>query len=304
MIVHVLNHASRLSVDRGCLVCTTADEKQRRAPLDDIETVVIAARGVHFSADCIRALLSRKAIILHCDENYRPVGKSAGLNYVLHQETFERQINMPQAFASELWHKLLHAKIENQAFVLDAIGADHKLHQYLADNNTDEGNTARHYWGYYFKRFGSANPGTRERKGAADPVNGMLNYGYAVMGALVHRAILAHGLNPVLGVHHLHRFKSDPLVYDLMEPLRPLCDFMLLRFRKENPDKKIDEWVKFAAANLVASRLKDAAGKKISLVLAIDRFVSSVENSYRNGGFKLLYVPALKGINFEAEETE
>jgi CRISP-associated protein Cas1 len=50
----------------------------------------------------------------------------------------------------------------------------------------------------------------------------MLNYGYTVLAALCHRSLLIHGLTPALGVKHMPRYRSTPLVFDLMEPFRPL----------------------------------------------------------------------------------
>ena len=77
-IIHILQHASHLSIDRGCLVLKTEDKKERRAPLSDILAVIVAARGISFSADCLSAIIKKGGIILHCDENYRPIGKTVG----------------------------------------------------------------------------------------------------------------------------------------------------------------------------------------------------------------------------------
>ncbi|MDR2192755.1 MAG: type II CRISPR-associated endonuclease Cas1, partial [Endomicrobium sp.] len=239
-IIHILNHASRLSVDRGCLVCDIPEKAQRRVPLEDILAVIVAAKGVSFSCECLSALLRHNSVVLHCDHNYKPIGKTVGLHRVVHNELVDGYIFQDIFFLRQLWDEILLAKIRNQAYVLDNIYATHKLWEYVKSKNLDEGNAARHYWKFYFKNFGRISPGIRNTKGAQDPVNGMLNYGYAVLSAMCHRLLLAHGFNTSIGIYHKYRFRSDPLVYDVMEPLRAFCDFMLLRFRQSNMRKQID----------------------------------------------------------------
>ena len=56
----------------------------------------------------------------------------------------------------------------------------------------------------------------------------MLNYGYAVLRAIVARALCASGLHPSLGVHHHNRYDTFCLADDLMEPFRPLVDRVTL----------------------------------------------------------------------------
>lgn len=301
-IIHILNHASRLSVDRGCLVCDIPEKPQRRVPLEDILAVIIAAKGVSFSAESLAALLRHNSIVLHCDHNYKPIGKTAGLHRVVHNELLDSQTFQDIFFLRQMWDEIILAKIKNQAYVLDHISAEHKLWDYIKSNNLDEGNAARHYWKFYFKKFGKLSPGTRTTKGAEDPVNGMLNYGYAVLAAMCHRLLLAHGFNPAIGIYHKYRFRSDPLVYDIMEPLRPFCDFMLLRFRQANTRCKIDDWVKFAAKDIVFSKVNAFGSKNISFNIAIDRYITSFSNGFRRKTLDNLYIPLLKDMKFDYEK--
>lgn len=296
-LVHILQHNSYLSVDRGCLVCKQG-EQECRLPLADILAVIVAARGVGFSGEALASLLSNGAVVLHCDHNYRPIGKSTGLSNIVHIGTFESQLALNLQMADSIWRKIITAKIENQAYLLDYLKVEHKLWKYLEAGNIDEGNAARHYWGFYFKQFGRKNPGTRERKGATDPVNSMLNYGYAVIGALLHRALLAHGLNTAIGIHHKAHFKSDPLLYDAIEPLRPVCDFLLLKYRQSTPSAKIEDWVKEAAKSIMACKIKTETNKHFKLINAVDFYASSLANVYRFGKVQSLFIPSIQGVSF------
>ncbi len=61
-------------------------------------------------------------------------------------------------------------------------------------------------------------------RGAADPVNALLNYGYALAEAECRIAILAVGLDPGLGIVHTDHRGRDSLALDVLEPLRPIVD--------------------------------------------------------------------------------
>src|SRR5829696_9219968 len=65
---------------------------------------------------------------------------------------------------------------------------------------------------------------------ATHPVNAMLNYAYAVLESQVRIATVAQGLDPTIGYLHACRPARVALVYDLMEPLRPQVDRLMLDF--------------------------------------------------------------------------
>jgi CRISPR-associated endonuclease Cas1 len=67
-----------------------------------------------------------------------------------------------------------------------------------------------------------------QNRNASHPVNAMLNYAYAVLESRVRLEIVAHGYDPMIG--YLHSYDKDraALVFDLMEPLRPVVDCTVL----------------------------------------------------------------------------
>jgi len=58
----------------------------------------------------------------------------------------------------------------------------------------------------------------------------MLNYGYGILISQVCKQVVACGLDPSIGVTHGNDKNPIPLVYDLMEPLRPVVDRKILEF--------------------------------------------------------------------------
>lgn len=301
-IVHVLKPASRLSIDRGCLVCSVPEQPEKRIPQSDVLAVIVAARGVSFSSDCLSSLMKSHAVVLHCDNSFKPIGKTVGLGAVVHQEIFKRQILSQGESSKILWDALLRVKIENQATLLDGFHIKHKLWEYLSRSRIDEGNAARHYWACYFSIFGKERPRIREHQNAQNPINQLLNYGYAVMSAILHRSLLIHGLNTSLGVHHRYRFKSDPLLYDLFEPLRPICDFMLSRFRLQNPHRPIEDWIKIVANELLDFRMEVSNDKSLKLLYAVDHYASSVADFFCGEKIEKIFIPRISKLYFESRD--
>jgi CRISP-associated protein Cas1 len=68
-------------------------------------------------------------------------------------------------------------------------------------------------------------------RGATHPINAMLNYAYAVLETQVRAHVIGAGLDPTIGFFHgSYPVGKTALVYDLMEPLRPIVDRAVLQF--------------------------------------------------------------------------
>src|SRR5580704_4268690 len=65
---------------------------------------------------------------------------------------------------------------------------------------------------------------------ARHPLNAMLNYGYGMLISQLHAEIVGVGYDPAIGITHGRHTNPIPLVYDLMEPLRPVVDQRILGF--------------------------------------------------------------------------
>lgn len=68
------------------------------------------------------------------------------------------------------------------------------------------------------------------RYGFTDPLNALLNYGFALLEAETQIACLSIGLHPGLGIFHADKDGRASSVYDLMEPNRPIVDRLVLEF--------------------------------------------------------------------------
>lgn len=104
------------------------------------------------------------------------------------------------------------------------------LEQVRAQLLSTEGRAARQYWQGVRAIVPPelAWPGRRGR-GARDPLNSALNYGYGVLYGQIERAILLAGLDPYAGYIHVDRPGKPSLVLDLIEEFRaPVVDRVIL----------------------------------------------------------------------------
>jgi len=292
-VLHVLQPFCTLAKERGFIVCRGQDHSEKKLPHEDIRAVIIAARGVNLTSSFITALLETNAVILHCDENYQPCGITAPLSRVIDRAAFLRQATRPKRLNENLWHTLLRGKTVNQQRVLERKQTPSPHLQWALDADTlDEGNCAKKYWQLYFPAIGWVS--TRRERREASPPNQMLNYGYAVLAALCHRSLVIHGLSPQLGVKHTTRYKADPLVYDLMEPFRPMVDLMLAEFMV-GEDIAFRRWARKVGQDLRARRVQHDR-YSLKLMDAIDATASSMARSYAENSSKLFWVPELPAV--------
>lgn len=146
----------------------------------------------------------------------------------------------------------IEAKLERSAQVLDWLKESQNIEQEirrfkkqsyelseartLDDVRGVEGHAAEFYWQAFQKavpsklEFKSRSTRAHNRQyNASDPVNALLNYGYALLQSCVRRAINMTGLDASLGYLHEDKPATTPLVYDFQEPSRWLVDYTVLR---------------------------------------------------------------------------
>ena len=156
--------------------------------------------------------------------------------HTLQSERFRHQLESSLPLRKQLWQQTVRAKIRNQAAVLQAhTPAEVRCLQAWAadvrsgDADNLEGRAAAYYWKNLFAaeipRF------VRGRDEA--PPNQLLNYGYAIVRAIIARALVGSGLLPTLGIHHHNRYNAYCLADDIMEPYRPYVDEMVLGIVRE-----------------------------------------------------------------------
>lgn len=311
-VLHVLNHDVWLHKDRGRLKCEGKEVRTRSIPIADVKAVVIAARGVRISSELFSALLENDTVILHCDSSYRPIGETASLHRTVDGALLEAQLHIAEPFRRRLWHEIVRGKIMNQKAVLDRLGCGERLMPAIHRISSPdiEALASRLYWRHFFSSL-KAKVGflkhERDTKrvtrnsanGVSGPLNSALNYGYAVLSALLHRSVVIHGLNPCIGIHHKYRYRNAPLVHDLIEPFRAIVDEMLIAYSAANPipegaeETWFEGWAHHIGEQLKGYKVRTLVPVSLKLVDYIDFYVRSFCGSLALANPKLIKCPSL-----------
>ncbi len=117
-VLHIFQHGSVLSKERGFLVCRGQDKEEKRLPHEDVRAVIIAARGVTLTSSFMSAICETDGIILHCNESYQPCGMTAPLARLVDAQAFFHQTERPKKHNTQIWAELLRGKNRNQQLVL------------------------------------------------------------------------------------------------------------------------------------------------------------------------------------------
>lgn len=199
-------------------------------PIEDIGVVVLDNRRITVTQGLLEALLETNCAVITCDSRSMPVGLMLPLyGNTTQNERFRCQLDSSLPLRKQLWQQTIKAKIANQAAVLSHCSGDlAKTMLRWADDvrsgdpDNIEGRAAAYYWKNFFSSVSGLETFTRDREGL--PPNNLLNYGYAILRAVVARALVSSGMLPTLGIHHHNRYNAYCLADDIMEPYRPYVD--------------------------------------------------------------------------------
>ena len=140
---------------------------------------------------------------------------------------------------------------------------------------------------YYWKTVFPANPYfIRDHEGGG--ANALLNYGYAILRAIVARALVASGLLPTLGIHHHNRYNAYCLADDIMEPYCPYVDKVVFDILEECPDAEISTAIKVKLLNIPVVEVQ-IGEKRSPLMVAVSYTTSSLVKCFRGESRRLLY---------------
>lgn len=260
-------------------------------PLEDIAVMVLDHPQLTLTHALMADLIDRNVALISCDSRHLPSGLMLPLdgNHV-QTERFRIQIAASEPLMKNLWAQTVKAKIENQAAMLTRAGMESK--QLLAlvpqiktgDPDNTEGRAAAVYW----KLVYGGNGFTRDRYGI-EP-NAHLNYCYAILRAIVARALVSSGMLPTLGIHHRNKYNAYCLADDVMEPYRPFCDELVhsMFSAGEIESEAIDREQK---AKLLSIATCDVLidGKKSPLMVALSRTTSSLFECFEGSRRKIVY---------------
>lgn len=248
-------------------------------PVEDIGIVVLDNKQITITSGVLEALLENNSAVITCDSKSMPVGLMLPLyGNTTQNERFRHQLDASLPLKKQLWQQTIRMKIENQATVLRKCkGEEMKCMRVWAadvksgDPDNLEARAAAFYWKNLFVDIEGF---TREREGI--PPNNLLNYGYAILRAVVARALVTSGLLPTLGIHHHNRYNAYCLADDIMEPYRPYVDELIYGIVKSGIG--YEELTKELKAQLLGIPTLEVKidGRRSPLMIAVSQTTASL----------------------------
>lgn len=244
-------------------------------PLIHLDAVLVTSRGVAISSDVVEVCAERGIDILFISGKGEIYGRLSGPGLVgtvrtrreqLLSAADDRGVVLGKAFAlgkiqnqrNTIRYFARYRKVtdkEMYALMDDASKRLEALAQSLIDLEAEqidavrevllsiEGRSAAIYWDTMKAMIGGDIdwPG-REGRGARDPLNSALNYGYGILYGQVERAIILAGLDPYAGFVHTDRAGKPSLVLDLIEEFRQqVVDRAIFAMLGKGSEIRVDE---------------------------------------------------------------
>lgn len=259
-------------------------------PIEDVGLLILDNPQILLTNALLMALNENNTAIISCDTSHLPYGIMLPMfSHHAFTEKLHSQLDASQPLMKSLWQQTVIAKIENQASVLKRVGVDtKKMDFYLSDiKSGDPGNVEGRAAAFYWDSLFSGAIFLRHRFG--EPPNNLLNYGYAVLRAIVARSLIASGLFPSIGIHHRNKYNPYCLADDIMEPFRPFVDSLVLDIIQEI--QEMEELTPEIKKKLLQIPVIDVVidGKSSPLMVGVQRTTASLAACFEGETRKILY---------------
>lgn len=259
-------------------------------PIEDIGVVILDNKQITITHGLMEMLLDNNCAVITCDSKHLPVGLLLPLEgNTIQNERFRQQLDASLPLRKQLWQQTVQAKIHNQAAILQYVtGAAHK--NMVAwenavrsgDSDNMEARAAVYYWKTVFPETPDFIRGQYE-----DEPNILLNYGYAILRAIIARSLVGSGLLPTLGIYHHNRYNAYCLADDIMEPYRPYVDKLVVDIVRQG-ESSLSKEAKVKLLS-ISSMEVTIAGKRRPLMIAANTTTASLTKCFAGETRKLSY---------------
>jgi CRISPR-associated endonuclease cas1, NMENI subtype len=267
-------------------------EAERTIPIEDIGVVVLDNKRITITSGVMEALLENNCAVITCNQKSMPVGLLLPLcGNATQNERFRSQIDASLPLRKQLWQQTIKQKILNQEYVLrDNTDKETNCMRVWSNDvrSGDPDNLEARAAAYYWKNLFNDCPNfVRDRDGS--PPNNLLNYGYAILRAIIARSLVGSGLLPTLGIHHHNRYNAYCLADDIMEPYRPYVDQLVLDIIHNN--NEISEITREIKLQLLSIPTLDVVinGKRSPLMIAAQQTAASLAKCFAGESKRISY---------------
>ena len=231
-IIEIADRSFSLSLSNNNLCAEKEDRALTSVPLDEISAVLITEPSITLTGVLLSELGRRQIPLVCCNKNYLPAALLTGVTFAGKKNLPLLQYKLTKFAKAKIWQRLIRSKIAGQNLILQKWRNNCALARYpdlvvSGDKNGMEAQASAIYW--------RSLAVFDHRNHCANDANILFNYGYAILYAAFAREIVLAGLLPDLGIWHHHRDNDYNLASDLMEPLRPCIDNIILQILSQTP---------------------------------------------------------------------
>ncbi|KAA6346976.1 CRISPR-associated endonuclease Cas1 [termite gut metagenome] len=259
-------------------------------PIEDIGVMVLDNRQITITQGVLEKLLENDCAVITCDSRSLPAGMMLPLyGNTTQNERFRDQLDASMPLKKQLWQQTIQYKIRNQAAILNQYRGE-EVKNMLAwanevrsgDPDNLEARAATYYWKTLF-----STDFVRGREEA--PPNNLLNYGYAILRAVVARGLVVSGMLPTVGIHHHNRYNAYCLADDIMEPYRPYVDELVVKIVDSGTDcSKLNKELKIKLLDIptIEVTIND---QRSPLMIAVGQTTASLYKCFKGEIRKISY---------------
>ena len=292
----VISNPARLSSKNNQLIINNDEVYQ--IPIEDITTVMIEGRGVTLTNKLLSKLCDNNIVTYICNDKYIPNSVVLPLNsHYKSYRVFKNQLSQSEAFKKRIWQMIIKQKLYNQGECLKLCDKNDGDLKALAKKveSGDKGNREAIGAKIYFTELF----GKEFTRSLDNGINSALNYGYTILRGAIARTLVSYGFNTVIGVNHCNELNSFNLADDFIEPFRPIIDLWV--FNNINEEDILEKKHRVSLVDLLNYECI-IAGKKHSVLNAIDKMISSYSSCCENKDYSRLLLPRVIELEYHLYE--
>lgn len=244
------SYGTYIGVSNKGITLKTYGKQQEMPPTQNLSHITVLCNGVSISSNAIGYCMQQHIPVDFFNSSGQHIASLLSSSF-MHTSLWQQQATMAESQRMELAKRIIYGKIKNQLnlikyfhkyhkttsenlckkydevvpklnVIIKEVNAYNKGESYRVDIMQWEANAALLYWGYIRELISDDNVGFkfRERKGATDLVNCLLNFGYAILYARVWQSLLRYKMNPLNSVLHVNQPGKPTFVYDVIELFR------------------------------------------------------------------------------------
>jgi len=243
-------------------ILVIANDKKEEIPLKSVRDVIVSGK-VNLSSELIKALAESSIDLLFTTPMGKPVARVVNAKAGGTAENrYEQYKSLEDLRGAKIAKSVILGKIRNQMSNVRYYSKSRRMNEQISAKLYDlyvlmkekyeqlqneefesldsarkkilayEGECANYYWDGIKLALDRWSFEGRNQK-STDPVNLSLNICYNLLMGQIWKYTLKFGLDPFMGYLHVDRPGKLSLVFDLMEPFRPIVDRFVISFLKK-----------------------------------------------------------------------